>query len=448
VPALDAPASRTDTPADRPTREQRRWILGVVLAVLALAVAYLTWRGIFRGATISGDLVVGYSSAVAWLQGHDPYDVGVLVQDALIGGGSAVPIARLDELRNVYFPTTIPIFVPIAWLPWTDARLVWLALNLLSTVFIALGLARLAGWGVMTVRTLAFCAVVFALAPVHTTMALGQTALAATAALVAALMLERAGRDAWAGLLYGVATAVKIQIGLPFLVYLAWRRRWFTVLPAFTALAGLTLLSLVRMELAQVGWLQSWISNLRVLSGPGGLNDPSQLNPERYSLISLEYPLHSWFNDPAVVTVISILVVGAGAAILAWIVRGPQGRAELLTFGTVGVIGLLATYHRYYDAVLLALPIAWAMSVLGTVRWRGGAVVLVLCADFLVPAQTALHDLQDRGLVPAGLTETWIWQTVIMAQHAWALLLLAGVLLVAAARTRRLKVTGPPIAAT
>ena len=62
--------------------------------------------------------------------------------------------------------------------------------------------------------------------------------------------------------------------------------------------------------------------------------------------------------------------------------------------------------------------------------------VLVLCADFLLPLQTALHDLQQKGIVPAWLADSGLWQTVLIAQHAWALVLLALVLLWAAVRER------------
>ena len=88
------------------------------------------------------------------------------------------------------------------------------------------------------------------------------------------------------------------------------------------------------------------------------------------------------------------------------------------------------------------------MSVLGTTRWREGAIALLLCANFLVPVQTALHDLQVRGLVPEGLSESWLWDTIVMAQHAWALLLLACVLLWTGLRARTVPAGKPARAST
>ncbi len=251
-----------------PIRE-RPWLRAIVIVLLALSLGYFAWRGVWRGFTNSGDLVVGYAAAETWVRGDDPYDLSTLKADALSAGGPDVPISQLDVLRNVYFPTTLPIFVPLALVAWPEARLLWLALNVGSTVFIVVGLARVSGWRLNSTRTLAFGAFIFALAPVHTTISLGQTALVATAGLVAAMWLERSGRAKPAGLMYGIATAVKVQIGLPFVAYVVWRRRWGTVALATLTLAGLTILGISQMQASGIPWFQSWTANLSLLSRSG-----------------------------------------------------------------------------------------------------------------------------------------------------------------------------------
>jgi hypothetical protein len=100
------------------------------------------------------------------------------------------------------------------------------------------------------------------------------------------------------------------------------------------------------------------------------------------------------------------------------------------------VLSLLVVYHRDYDAVLLAIPVVWGCSVIGTPRWRQGVVVLVLCADFFLRAQTGLEVIQQRQILPSWLTSGVFWNTVVLAQHVWALALMAIVLLVAAAKDR------------
>ena len=421
-----------DPPGAR--RVERDWIRSAALVALALAIAYFAARGVLRGWLDSGDLSVGYSGGSAWLAGSDPYAVSILQERLAAAGGGERLVNQLEHLRNVYAPTTLPLFAPLAVLPWEGALLVWLLIDVGATVFIAVGLARLLGWRLRATATIAFTAALLALAPVHSTIASGQTGLAATAALVGALLAQRSGRAVWTAALYALAVALKLQIGLPFLAYLAWRR-WRTAAAATAILLGATLVSVARMGLADVSWLPTWMANLTFLSGPGGINDPGPLNEDRYSLVNLQYPLHA-LTSGGWADVVTYLGVGLAAGLVIWLNRGREPRLDLLALSTVAVLALLVTYHRYYDAVLLAFPIAWAISSLRTRLWPQAAVVLVLSSDFLLPAQTALHDLEVRGLVPGWLVANPVWEVVLIAQHAWALVLMAVVLLWAARRDR------------
>ncbi len=401
-----------------------------VVALLAAAV-YLGWFGVLRGAGASEDLAVGFGAGRAWLQGQDPYDVSVLTDQVTAAGGTSSSVDRLETLRNVYFPTTLPTFAPLAPASWTQAKAAVLAINLAATAFIAWGLTSLLRWRRSENRTIILWAMVLALAPLHTTMAIGQAAIVATAAIVAGMLLERAGRGTMAGLLYGVAIIVKLQIGLPFLAYLIWRRRWPAAIAASLTTVALTVVSIGRMGVAGVPWWTSWMANLDRLSGPGGINDASPANPDRYALIDLRYLLESIGIGGRWADALTFGLVGLAALATVLLIRGRYPNRELLAMSLVAVLCLLVTYHRYYDAVLVVLPIAWGLSVLPTHRGLGLAVLL-LCADFLLPAQTALHDLQQRGLIPDQLASGPLWDTVLITQHVWALVLLAAVLLWAA----------------
>ena len=407
-------------------------------AALILAVAYFLWRGVWRGNGDQGDLAVGFSAARAWLLGHDPYDVAVLNHDLFLAGGANLANSSLlEHLRNVYFPATLPVFVPLALVSWPEAKVLALLINVGASLFIALGLGHLLGWRLTSSKALALTAFVLALAPVHTTIADGQTGLVATAAVVAAMLLERSGRGTASGVMYGLATAIKIQIGLPFVAYLLWRRRWAPALASCSTLVGLTVLSVVRMQVAAAPWLSGWLTNMSWLSRPGGINDPSVQNPDRFTLINLQYPLSTLIANAALVELMTLTVVGVAALAFIWLRRGRDPHPDLLSLAVVAVLGLLVAYHRYYDAVLLAIPIAWACSAIGTPRWRQGVVVLALCADFTLPFQSALNSFQQRGILPSWLTGGVFWNAVVLAQFAWALVLMASVLLVAAARDRQ-----------
>jgi hypothetical protein len=408
------------------------------IAALVLAVLYLGWRGVSRGVATSEDLAVTFAAARAWLLGHNPYDAGVLNREiSLAGGADVTGSGLLDLLLNVYFPTSLPLYALIAFVAWPEAKMLALAVNLGALVFIALGAVRLLGWPRTSSRALTLTAFLLVLAPVITSVTTGQTGIVATAAIVAAMLLERSGHSKASGAMFGLATVVKIQIGLPFVAYLFWRRRWGPAVASCLVVAGATGLSMIRMQVASTPWLGSWLGNLAWVTRPGGINDPGMENAGRVYMINLQYPLSTLIADGTLVQLMTFGAVGMAAVTLIWLRRGRDSHPDLLALAVVGVLALLVTYHRHYDAVLLVLPIVWACSVIGTPQWLGGAVVLLLCANFILPFQSIAWEVELSGLLPAALTDSAIWNVVVLAQHVWALALMSIALLVAAALDRR-----------
>jgi hypothetical protein len=414
-----------------------RWLIVLAWLALAAAVGSLTVRGIARGAVDSGDLAIGYAAVRAWIDGEDPYDPAVIDAELAASGGTPLQNGPADsDLLNVYFPTTIPMFLPIAFPTWSAGRLVALAINVVAAAFVAFGLLRLLDWHRLAPRALFLIAFFLALAATRTTIASGQTGIVATAGIIGAVLLQRSDRGVAAGVVLGLATAIKIQLGLPFLLYFMWRRRWPTVVTATVVLAGLTVISVVRMAVAGVPWLASWMANLDVLSSPGGLNDPGRLNPQRYSLVNLQYLLESLGIGGSAAFILTIALIGAAGLFTVWLITGRNPRQELLALSIVAVLGLLVTYHRYYDAVILALPLAWAFCAVRSARRWQAIATLILCGVFILPIPTNLWDLQQAGALPSRLVESAFWEPVILAHEAWALALMVIVLIWAAIRTR------------
>ena len=195
--------------------------------LLAASVIYFTWCGPVRGIRESGDLTVGYSAGQAWLAGEDPYQPAMLMKHLAQAGAQefATP-DYVGFMRNIYLPTTLPLYSPVGVFPWTVARSVWVGLGTVSLLVCVAGIMQLAGvrWG--STPGLGLMALSLALAPVHTAFGLGQVSVIALGSLMAAVMLEQRGRAGWAGLFYGLATIAKVQIGLPFVLYVLWRQRW------------------------------------------------------------------------------------------------------------------------------------------------------------------------------------------------------------------------------
>ena len=146
----------------------------VALGALLVALGYFAWRGVWRGLAESQDLVVGYSAARAWLAGLDPSHVATLKQQLFEGGGGELATgALLDTFRNVYFPTTLPAYVPLGVMPWAAAKSVALVINVGMILGIVVGLVHLLGWRRTEPRAHFLAAFVLALAPVHRTISSG-----------------------------------------------------------------------------------------------------------------------------------------------------------------------------------------------------------------------------------------------------------------------------------
>jgi hypothetical protein len=137
--------------------------------------------------------------------------------------------------------------------------------------------------------------------------------------------------------------------------------------------------------------------------------------------------------------VVAIAAVGVIALAFVWLRRGRDAHPDLLTLAMVSVLTLLVTYHRYYDAVLLVIPMAWAASALSGPSARSGFVVLLLCGGFLLPVQNLILPwfLSRTELIPTVVTSNPIWNAGVLAQNTWMLVAMGVVLLLEADRERR-----------
>jgi hypothetical protein len=158
-------------------------------------------------------------------------------------------------------PLSLLIFAPFTALPRPAAQFVWVCVKLpLACAVAAFALALVRRCGARL--TVPAAALVFAgwWLPVVLDMQEGQTNLVALLPLMGGLYLaqdERPWTDAVAGLLVGLAIAIKVTPAI-FAAYFLWKRRW-TV--AASAIAGAAIWS-VAVPAAVFGWDQ----NLRWLA--------------------------------------------------------------------------------------------------------------------------------------------------------------------------------------
>jgi hypothetical protein len=416
----------------------------VAVTVFALGCVLMLYRGPVRALTRdSFDSVLVYAAARAWLSGGNPYEAEPVAAAWRSGGGpSAVdPMASRTREVLVYPPTALAVLSPWAALPWAVAAPVWVVGNVALMGVVILGAAGLAGLRRGSAAWWWMMAGGVWLAPFHTCITLGQTAILVTACVVGGLVARASGRRGLAGVLMGIGAAVKPQLAGLFLVYEAGRLRGKVVVWGGVAVAVLTVIGIGRMEVGGAGaWRASWVRNVREFAA-GGDGRPTADNPIRHHLVNLHYPLHELTDHRPLVTWAVFGIVGALCAVYAWVDwrarrvgREEVGSEELVSLSMVAVATLLVVYHRFYDATVLVLPLAMAVGTMAAGVGRSRWVPLVLMAPFFVNSAVALAEVVKRGVIPAGLTRTGFWDVVVMPHQVWALLALGLWLLARRAR--------------
>lgn len=408
-------------------------------AFLAIAGSVFVIRGPARATWWSDDFAVPYSMSRAWLLGTNPYQPDSLNRVLIDAGRERDSTGRAINNSPVYLPPTLVPHAPVTLLPWRAARIAWLALNLLLVGWMIRSALLFAGvrWGETPALWLA--GAIVALAPLHTGIAVGQIAIPSIALAIVAMSLIRDGRQNAGGIALGVSVLLKPQLTGPFIAYYFLRRGQRAAAVATAVGVAAAIVSLGWLWMNDIPWLESWRAVMQSIMVPGSQHDPA--GPWSAQLVELR-------------TLITALgggewagIMGFGIAALAgvWLYavgRRLDERHDLLLLSGVAVLSLLATYHRFYDAGLLAVPLVWLaygsrLSAFG-VDPRLSAAALGCIAIFFVPGAWAMQRLADAGRLPAALTESWVWNAVLLRHQNWALVILFVVLAAALVRARRL----------
>ena len=395
----------------------RRWAVILAWVLLAAAAAKFCYRGPWRAMRSSSDLALYYTCALAWAEGSNPYDPENL--RALAARTGDAPGSLLQNAISP--PVTFVLLSPLALLSWPQARLAWLIVNLVLTGGMCFWLVRLAEAPWPSARAVLLLALVLVLAPLQTGLRHGQMALVSTAFLVGAIHAQRAERDGLAGVLLAVAGVFKPQLAAVFGLYWLCRRRWGAVLTAAGVAAAVTIVAVGRLHLADVPWWTQWRENIR-LCFRGGACDYAVVG-QAHIFINLQHPLYAIFASRQAATAIAwaftaVLVVPAA---LAWrrTARGIERELPALAF--LAVVCLLPVYHIFYDAVVLVLPLCWAVRAAGTALRRWAIAVVVLILPFSVSGAAALHVLGESGRVPSHWASSWWWRTLLLPHQPYLL---------------------------
>jgi hypothetical protein len=395
------------------------WLVSTLF--LAAGAAKFAMRGPVLAWSLSLDFKTFYAASRAWALGMNPYN-HELLNSILERAGASSGQHTWSEEPSIYPPMTYAALSPLALLPWRTARLLWCVLNLAGLTLAVVIVCR---FGAFTpgLRMVLLLGAVLALQPSSAAMRVGQLSILVTALGMASLLLGRYERDSSSGFLLGLALALKPQLALVFVAPGLVRRRWKTLFAVTLTLCAIGSVSVLRIH-AVSAWAGSWFANLSSSFRPAGVNNVAPSSEHNRNMVNLQYPLRlmihsSWAVNVLVLAVGTVLAIPAVRILTSEDISAPE---LLQSVSLLAIVELLVMYHRDYDAVLLALPLGWALSA-GVPRRRALPAILMI-AVFFFPILHALYAL-DGTAGSHWLLSSLLARFLVWPYQAWTLFGLA-----------------------
>jgi hypothetical protein len=426
------------------------WTRVAAFILLLLAVAEFSGRGLVRGLRSGGDFndfLSPYVQSRAWVSGADPYSPKSLVDFWPEGAPKFEFLHHEAEngtllvnrgMPTAYTPSCLLLVAPFSFLPWLVATKLWLlfsSLLLVGWIFLLIP----QDWDWYETRSLTFLALALALAPLHTGLATANPAIPAAALGGIGVCLLRRSHAAITAALLGVSIILKPQIGLCFLIFAVVKGCWRTAIWAMGGVTAATLLAILRMQVSHTNWIASYVVDNRALFSGGMLTDFTASNPTRWGLINAQLLAYTFLGNRSAANEAAWLIfITLGFLWLFWAVRSVSGADDpLLDLAAMLVLSLLPIYHRFYDAVVLIVPLAWILKEWHRQHAFTRLGVSFALAPFLVPGGTLLEVLQSKGRIPPSIANSWWWQMMVLPHEVWALMGLSFLLLYAMAPNKR-----------
>lgn len=331
----------------------------------------------------ASDLKTLFASTWCFLHGQNAYDLANIA--AVFRHNDIVSPGTWFGHAPVYPPFTLALLSPMVLFgPVITIRVVFV----LSTMLFALATAALLRYSASTLGLplpgrlviASFCAAVPALA---FALSLGNVSVAACALLVPSFLWRRSLPRWLVAAFLACSLLLKPHIGfwtIACMVLLPEPRtrgtalRGCALMVAFAAFTALILAGRGELGLQMHGWL----AMLHSERGGAASMSPGtrEVLPLVSQICSLESVLGFWWAKSLPISIVTgILLLLSAAVLIARTWRASSEREALLCGGAWSAFGLLATYHREHDALVLILLLPFLLDL-----WRRGQRVWPLTA--------------------------------------------------------------------
>ncbi|WP_432833468.1 glycosyltransferase 87 family protein [Dactylosporangium sp. CA-092794] len=325
-----------------------RWVL------LGLFVALVVYGHIwYRNRHDWFDLGIYRQAVNWWLGGHDLYDY-------------VKPDDTQGALGFTYPPFGALVLVPFAVLPWIPAVVLYsvitVAATLVTTYWLVAPIARRQGWNLPFALILALT-VISALEPIRENYTFGQINMVLILLILADLLVLLPRGSKWAGVLIGIAAAIKLTPAI-FIVYLLISRRYRAGLTAIASGAAASLVA------AAIGPRASWDFWTDALwQGEGIGNAAYTFNQSYYGMLARFAAPHD--ANTLIWAALALPTLGFGL----WRARrAALAGDEVAGLTLTGLVGCLISPITWVHHIYWFVP---AIIVLAAVRRRAWLAVVI-----------------------------------------------------------------------
>jgi alpha-1,2-mannosyltransferase len=394
----------------------RRWLRALLALIALLMLADFVFRGIVPAVKgEKNDFSEVYVGAWMWRHGQNFYDA-----ELATATGSMVANTHA-KIVLIYPPSALVFVAPFTFLPWSGANVVWMVISLGAIFFSIVLLVRLAGVSWWEDRALVLGTFFLAFDPLHQAFHLGNVAVMVVPLCLLGICLAEKKSDLAAGVVLGVATALKPQLGFWVLAFylVQLRRRVFfgAAVPAIGLVPAL-----LRYPVPLQTLISGYRGNLQYWFAPGRLYGFTE-GALPFHVNEMQVLLYQLIRDARAASLLAYFLFGCGLVVWGFAVW----RARVRVFVPLAVSCLLALsficfYHSVADVTMLTLALCWILdSRERSMDWskRAACVIFLL---LMLPGHSALMRLSPH-LNPR-ITESFWWNFFVARYFVW---LLAGI---------------------
>ncbi|GEM_PF-446572 len=347
--------------------------------VLFFASLFLIWRPYSVPGPMMRDFEAYYAAGATWAAGGDPYSTQIWNVERTVPG---VDAARTEVLPFLGPPISLPFWAFLARFPFDVAAKLWGGVLGIAVVVIFLGSFRLAGRRLHWSDAVVVVTLSAAFSPLSYGFSLGQAALVATAAMIAALWLVRFTQWPWSALASWCAIVLKPNVTFVLLGLLRSRRGFFSLASAAAVFA---------------------LTNLVIAGGPNGIVRyvhalRGHTLAERWSFIqitpaSIAYGLG--LPGPWASMVGTIVTVVAIVVLMVVIHRTRASEIESAALACAA-LPFVSPFLHEHDLVVLILPVMLCVHRTRGLLWAVGAIGAVFVAtDWVAMTQGKIGGAYD-----------------------------------------------------